>query len=317
LVFREWEMGERIKLTLGVGSTLRSQVKLLGREKEVTANHYKSACPKTVSTARLQVADFRQRQIASHDCPKADVFGQTRRQQYFADGMTEALITELSKIGSLEVISRTSVMRFKGTTKPLPMIARELDVDGIVEGSVLRSGKRVRITAQLVRASSDTHLWAQSYEGDLGDVLILQGKVAQAIADEIRAKVTPQERSHLANTRPVNPEAYEFYLKGRYEWNKRTEDGLRRGIEFFQQAINLAPAYALPYAGMSDCYTALASNSHVAGRVPREEVGEDPLCGSEMSVVIKGDHNQNLPSVPKNLPSARVHCTANVSVARP
>jgi len=187
-------------------------------------------------------------------------------QQYFADGMTEALITELSKIGSLEVISRTSVMRFKGTTKPLPMIARELDVDGIVEGSVLRSGKRVRITAQLVRASSDTHLWAQSYEGDLGDVLILQGKVAQAIADEISAKVTPQERSHLANTRPVNPEAYEFYLKGRYEWNKRTEDGLRRGVEFFQQAINLAPAYALPYAGMSDCYAVLANNSRVAGR---------------------------------------------------
>ena len=146
-------------------------------------------------------------------------------QDYFADGMTDELITDLAQISALRVISRTSVMQYKGVRKPLPQIARELNVDVVVEGTVLRSGKRVRITAQLIRASVDKHLWAQSYEGDVLDTLALQKKVAGAIAEQIRIKLTPQEKAVLENVKVVNPEAYENYLKGRYFWNKRTADG--------------------------------------------------------------------------------------------
>ncbi len=178
-------------------------------------------------------------------------------QEYFADGMTEALITELSQISSLKVISRTSVMHYKGSSEPLPQVARELNVNGIVEGSVLRSGDRVRITAQLIQAPSDTHLWAKSYERDLRDVLRLQSEVAQAIANEIKAKVTPQEQARLARAHLINPEAHEAYLNGRYYWNLRTEEGLKKGMEYFQQAIEKDPDYALAYAGLADSYVVL------------------------------------------------------------
>jgi len=188
------------------------------------------------------------------------------QQEYFTDGMTEVLISELSQVSALKVISRTSVMRYKGTSEPLPQIARELSVDGIIEGSVLRSGDRVRITAQLIHAPSDTHLWAKSYERDLRDVLTLQSEVAQAIASEIKIKVTPQEQVRLAGAYPVNPEAYELYLKGRYEWNKRTEAGLRKALEYFQQAIDVDPTYALAYAGLADSYDVLGENGFLPGR---------------------------------------------------
>jgi serine/threonine-protein kinase len=180
-------------------------------------------------------------------------------QEYFADGMTEELITNLGQIEALRVISRTSVMRFKGVRPAggLPEIARQLKVDAVVEGSVLRSGDRVRITAQLIDARTDRHLWAQSYERDLRDVLALQGEVAQAIANEIKIKVTPQEQMRLASARPVNPDAHEAYLKGRYYWNLRTEEGLKKGIEYFQQAIEKDPGYALAYAGLADSYIVL------------------------------------------------------------
>jgi serine/threonine protein kinase len=176
-------------------------------------------------------------------------------QEYFADGMTEALITDLSKISALKVISRTSVMTYKGAKKPLPQIARELGVDGVVEGSVLRVGDRVRITAQLIHAPSDRHLWAESYERDLRDVLALQSEVARTIAEQIQAKLTPQEQARLASTRPVNPEAHEFYLKGRYYWNKfsLTEEGFKRGSEYFGHAIEKDPNYAPPYAALAGC----------------------------------------------------------------
>jgi len=176
-------------------------------------------------------------------------------QEYFADGMTEALITDLSKIRALKVISRTSAMRYKKTDKPLPQIARELGVGGVVEGSVLRVGDRVRITAQLIHAASDEHLWAESYERDLRDVLALQAELARAIANEIRINLTPQEQARLASTRPVNPEAHESYLRGRYYWNKfsLTEEGLKRGSEYFGHAIEKDPNYALPYAALADC----------------------------------------------------------------
>src|SRR5947208_3754892 len=147
-------------------------------------------------------------------------------QEYFAEGLTEALITTLAKIGDLRVVSRTSAMQYKGVHKPLRDIARELEVNAIVEGTVLRAGRRVRITAQLIDAAKETHLWAESYERDLRDVLALQSEVAQAIAREIRIKLTPQERAHFALVHPVDPEAYEAFLKGRYHWNRRSREGL-------------------------------------------------------------------------------------------
>jgi len=179
-------------------------------------------------------------------------------QEYFADGMTDALITNLGKIRALRVISRTTAMHFKGTKKTLPEIARELNVDAVVEGSVLRSGNRVRVTANLLHAPTDRHLWAESYERDLRDVLALQSDVAQAIAREVQIKLTPQEQTRLASRHPVNPEAYQAYVMGRYFWNKRTEDGLKKAITYFEQALDEDPGYAMGWAGLADCYNLLA-----------------------------------------------------------
>src|SRR6202795_257336 len=178
-------------------------------------------------------------------------------QNYFADGMTDELITDLAQISALRVISRTSVMAYKGARKPLPQIARELNVDAVVEGTVLRSGDEVRITAQLIEASTDKHLWSQSYEGELRDTLALQNKVASAIADQIRISLTPQEQAALKNVRVVNPEAYESYLKGRYFWNKRTADGLKVALAYFNQAIEEDPKYPQAYSGLADTYALL------------------------------------------------------------
>jgi serine/threonine-protein kinase len=178
-------------------------------------------------------------------------------QEYFADGMTEALISNLARIRALRVISRTSAMRYKGSGKSLPEIGRELNVDGIVEGSVLRSGDRVRITAQLVHASSDAHLWAQDYERDVRDVLSLQGEVARAIAKEIRVAVSPQEQARLVKSRPVDPEAHRLYLLGRYWWNKRSAEGFQKALQYFEQAIAKDPTFASAYAGLSDTYASL------------------------------------------------------------
>jgi TolB-like protein/DNA-binding winged helix-turn-helix (wHTH) protein len=180
-------------------------------------------------------------------------------QDYFADGMTDALIADLSKISALRVISRTSAMQYKGTKKRLPQIARELNVDGVVEGSVMRSGNRVRITAQLLQAGTDQHLWAETYERDLGDVLKLQGEVAQTIAQQVRIQLTPQQKAQLGSALGVNPEAYEAYLRGRYFWNQRTEEGLWKSVELFQHAIDIDPNSALPYAGLADAYLVLDS----------------------------------------------------------
>jgi TolB-like protein/Tfp pilus assembly protein PilF/predicted Ser/Thr protein kinase len=181
-------------------------------------------------------------------------------QEYFADGMTEALTTELSKIGALKVISRTSAIQYKGAKKPLPEIAKELSVDALVEGSVLRAGNRVRISAKLIRAATDTHMWAQSYERDLRDVLALQSEVARAIVEEIQIKLSPQEASRLRTARAVKPEAYDAYLKGRYFWNKRDRESVMRGLKYFQQAVGLDPTYALAHAGVADSYTILGAD---------------------------------------------------------
>ncbi len=177
-----------------------------------------------------------------------------KEQEYFADGMTEALITDLAKISALRVISRTSVVQYKSTQKPLPQIARELNVDAVLEGAVLRSGARVRITAQLVRANPERHLWAETYERDLQDVLSLQSDVALAIAHHVQAELTPQERTWMAAQQTVDPEAYTAYLKGRYEAGKANEQGYKQAREYFLQAMGLKPDYALAYAGLANTY---------------------------------------------------------------
>jgi serine/threonine protein kinase/tetratricopeptide (TPR) repeat protein len=180
-------------------------------------------------------------------------------QEYFADGMTDALITDLSKIGSLRIISRTSVMHYKGSHETLPEIAKGLNVDGVVEGSVLRSGNRVRITAQLIHAPSDQHLWAETYERDLGDVLKLQSEVAQAIAQQVRAQLTPQQQARLGSAPTVNPAAYEVYLKGRFQRTTRfsTPRGIENAQRYFQEAIRQDPGFARAYVGLADCYQTL------------------------------------------------------------
>jgi TolB-like protein/DNA-binding winged helix-turn-helix (wHTH) protein/Tfp pilus assembly protein PilF len=173
-------------------------------------------------------------------------------QEYFADGMTDELITDLGQIGPLRVISRTSVVPYKRARKSLPQIARELGVDAVVEGTVLRVGDEVRITAQLIEAREDKHLWARSYEGDLRDTLTLQNRVARAIAEQIKINLTPEQKSALASPKAVNPEAYEDYLKGRFFWNKRTQDGRTKAIDYFNDAIAKDPNYAPAYAGLAD-----------------------------------------------------------------
>jgi len=190
-------------------------------------------------------------------------------QNYFADGMTDELITDLAQISALRVISRTSVMVYKGARKPLPQIARELNVDAVVEGTVLRSGDQVRVTAQLIEASTDKHLWSQSYEGELRDTLALQNRVASAIADQIRINLTPREQAALKNVKVVNPQAYESYLKGRYFWNKRTADGLKVALAYFKQAIEEDPKYAKAYSGLADTY-ALLGDWQYAVMPPKE-----------------------------------------------
>jgi TolB-like protein/DNA-binding winged helix-turn-helix (wHTH) protein/tetratricopeptide (TPR) repeat protein len=188
--------------------------------------------------------------------PLEDLSGDTS-QDYFADGLTDELITDLGQISALRVISRTSVMQYKGRLEPLPRIAQQLNVDAVVEGTVFRSGNRVRITAQLIDARSDTHLWAQAYEGGLRDVLTLQNTVATDIADQVRIRLTPHERATLHTTRVVDPAAHEAYFKGRYFWDKRTSDGIRKAIDYFEEAIRDDPNFAQPYAGLALVYAAL------------------------------------------------------------
>jgi len=178
-------------------------------------------------------------------------------QDYFADGMTDELISDLGQLSALRVISRTSVMVYKRARKPLREIARELNVDAVVEGTVFRSGDQVRITAQLIEAASDKHLWSQSYEGEVRDTLALQSKVAKAIAEQVRINLNPQEQATLKSIKVVKPEAYESYLKGRYFWNKRTADGLKVALAYFNQSIEEDPTFARAYSGLADTYALL------------------------------------------------------------
>src|SRR5215470_6094138 len=183
-----------------------------------------------------------------------DNFSRDPEQEYFADGMTEELIANLAKISSLRVISRTSVMRYKGARKPLPEIARELNVDAVVEGSVRREGERVRITAQLIHGPTERHLWTESYERDLRQVLALQSEVALAIAKEVKVRLSPDEQTRLGSARQVNPQAHEALLKGNYYLEKFTVEATKKSLEYFGRAIQIDPGFALAYAGLSRSY---------------------------------------------------------------
>ena len=210
-------------------------------------------------------------------------------QDYFADGMTDALTTDLGKISALRVISRTSVMQYKGTKRPLQEIARELKVDAILEGTVARSGNRVRVTANLVQTFPERHLWAESYDSEIGDVLTVQATVAQAIAHEIQVKLTPQERKMLAGARRVNSEAFDLCLRGSYAIATGTAEALEQAVSYFQRAIQEDPTYAPAYTGLAFSYA-----NWVPGRAPLRELmpkaKEAALKAIELDDTLAGAH---------------------------
>jgi TolB-like protein/DNA-binding winged helix-turn-helix (wHTH) protein/Tfp pilus assembly protein PilF len=197
-----------------------------------------SAVPRIESLAVLPLTNL------SHD----------PEQDYFADGMTEALITNLAQVRALRVISRTSVMHYKNTSKTVPEIARDLNVDAVIEGTVQRSGNRVRVTAQLIHGQPEVHVWAKTFDRDSQDVLVMQSDLAQAIAGEIKVRLTDQEHQHLASARPVNPEAYDAYLLGNFHAGKRNPPGIAKALEYFQRAIHIDPGYAQAYAALANAY---------------------------------------------------------------
>jgi len=190
-------------------------------------------------------------------------------QEYFVDGMTDELITDLAQIRELKVVSKTSIMQYKGTRTPLPQIGRDLKVDAVVEGSVLRSGDRVRITAQLIRTATDRHIWAAAYDGDLKDVLSLQARVAEAITNEVKLNLTAEESGRLRQWRTVDPEAVDLYLRGRYAWNQRNPEAFRQAIDYFNHALEKDPSFALAYSGLADSHTLLV----LYGDNPSEMIG--------------------------------------------
>ena len=206
-------------------------------------------------------------------------------QEYFADGMTDALITDLANIKALRLVSRTSLMRYKGTRKSAPEIAGELHVQAVLEGAVERAGNRVRISVRLIRATTDQPVWAESYDRDLRDVLLLQDDVARSIARAIRIEVTPEERARLTNARQIDPEAYQLYLKGRYFWDKRTRESAHKALEYFDRAIQKDPGYAAAYSGLADCYSTLGFSFDM-GELPPGEVRPKAMAAAERALAL-------------------------------
>jgi len=185
------------------------------------------------------------------------------KDEYFADGMTEELISTISNMSELSVISRTSVMGYKGTSKKIREIGQELEVGSVLEGSVRKAGNKMRISVQLINVGNDKHLWAQSYDRELDDVFAVQSDIAKRVAEALRIRILPGEEERIQKRPTKDIEAYALYLKGRYQWNKRSEQGLRSAIDFFQKAIGIDPRYALAYSGIADSYAVLAANGHI------------------------------------------------------
>jgi TolB-like protein/DNA-binding winged helix-turn-helix (wHTH) protein len=202
-------------------------------------------------------------------------------QEYFADGMTDTLVTDLANIHSLRVVSRTSATHYKGSHLALPEIARNLQVDALVQGSVVLSGKRVRVNVQLVQASSDGHLWAKTYDREISEILDVQRDLTEDIVQEIKAKLTPSEENKLASIPTVNPDAYQAYFKGRYQLNRRSLDGYNEGLALFQQAIRLDPTYAPAYAGIAHCYNYLALGM---GAIPPREAARRAKAAARKAI---------------------------------
>jgi TolB-like protein/DNA-binding winged helix-turn-helix (wHTH) protein len=208
-------------------------------------------------------------------------------QEYFADGMTDALITNLAKIGALHVLSRSSVMPYKGTKKPISQIARELNVDAVVEGTVMRDHGRVRISTQLISAAAETQLWAERYEGSMREVLTIQDSVAKAVVHQIQVRFTPSEKALLATGRAVDPAAYEAYLKGQYWIERKGEANLIKGRAYLEQAIEKDPSYALAWAGLADAYVGLANWGVIPYRdaLPRARASAERALERDNSLV--------------------------------
>ncbi|HET7207230.1 MAG TPA: protein kinase [Terriglobales bacterium] len=225
--------------------------------KELQVDLRRLTSPRSAASAGVVVHKrIRSKRIRSLAVLPLANFSHDPEQEYFADGMTEALICDLAKLRALKITSRTSVMHYKGSETPLPQIAAELNVDAVVEGSVMRVGSRVRITAQLIHAASDTHLWAESYEQDFEDVLLVQGEIARAIAREIQVAATPDEAGRLGRARRVNPDAYEAYLKGRFHWYKLSREHLDSAFKYFQVSLERDPRDPLAYAGIAAVWEA-------------------------------------------------------------
>ena len=211
-------------------------------------------------------------------------------QDYFADGMTDELITNLAKIKSLRVVSRTSIMQFKSAHKSLPEIARALNVSAVVEGTVSRSGNRVRITAQLVDARNDVHLWAQDFDRDLEDTMALQSEIAQTIAHQIRVEMTTEDEARLSPRHQANAKAHDLYLQGRYHWNKKTGRGLKDSIAFYQLAIAEDPDYALAYAGLADSYICLENDGKLPAREANPKIEAAAMKAVEADASLADGH---------------------------
>jgi TolB-like protein/DNA-binding winged helix-turn-helix (wHTH) protein/Tfp pilus assembly protein PilF len=223
-------------------------------------------------------------------------------QEYFADGLTDDLITDLGKMVTLRVISRTSVMQYKRTRKPLPEIARELNVDAAVEGTVQRSGSRVRITAQLLQARTDRHLWAETYERDSQDVIRLERQMAVAIAHEVTGRLSQAQETRLARGGTTNPRAYDAYLRGRYLWGQRTPEPATQAVGYFEQALREDPHFALAYSGLADCYAVSwwAINLPLAEKYARKALALEPdLAEAHASLGIIDTYRNRFPDAEK------------------
>lgn len=209
-----------------------------------------------------------------------------QEQEYFSDGLTEEMITQLGRLSPdrLGVIARTSAMRYKSSGKNISQIGQELGVDFVLEGSVRRAGGRVRIAAQLIQVADQTHLWAENYDRELGDILVVQSEVARAIAAEIEVKLTPLEERRLTRAQTVSPEAFEAYLKGRHSWNKRTEEGMRKSIKYYEEAIQLRSNYAVAYAGIADSCVMLACR----GMMPAKQTFHSAKTAARKAIELDG-----------------------------